>query len=394
MATSLFAQTALLEDFSSLRKNANGDDLWSFYQGCAQQTGGIQNGQWVGTLVNCEYPIYVHFLPIPYVYPQGFMQSWLKTGSPNPNADRLSFKFKCDQPGGGLVMSQRTDGGTTFDVGTYVKSHLSTVANEQGQHYYHSGTIDVHSGRWIQFTINKHPNHIVGGAGAVDVGDDPEFVSPTFGGPVHYFDGMTRFYFGMFGWTPNAGTTCSLDDFYVSQSPYKEADDVVYSVVASHTGPISGYADGRYEVRWSAPPAVDRTFNIRYSTQPMHVNGFASGTDGGAVATTGNTYQSVYWNSPNMPEKTAFYVAIQPSGSTNFTEVYIPAMNGGSTAPQVSCDVNGDGKVDSLDVTAATNAALGKAPCVSDLDQNGRCDVVDVQRVINASLGGTCRVGQ
>ena len=60
-----------------------------------------------------------------------------------------------------------------------------------------------------------------------------------------------------------------------------------------------------------------------------------------------------------------------------------------------SCDVNGDGVVDSSDVQAAINQALRIAPCVTaDLQQNGVCSVIDVQRVINAVLGGACVVGQ
>jgi hypothetical protein len=60
----------------------------------------------------------------------------------------------------------------------------------------------------------------------------------------------------------------------------------------------------------------------------------------------------------------------------------------------MTCDLNGDGVVNSLDVQAAINQALGSTPCgTADLLQNGQCNVVDVQRVINATLGGVCRVG-
>jgi hypothetical protein len=63
--------------------------------------------------------------------------------------------------------------------------------------------------------------------------------------------------------------------------------------------------------------------------------------------------------------------------------------------PPPSCDVNRDGVINSLDVTAAINQALGVAPCgTADLQQNGQCNVVDVQRVINAVMGGACQIGQ
>ncbi len=95
-----------------------------------------------------------------------------------------------------------------------------------------------------------------------------------------------------------------------------------------------------------------------------------------------------------MAEQQSFYVAIQPSGQTAFTEIYIPGMNSTTPSPAVSCDINKDGKVDSQDVTLAQQASIGATACAADLDGNGRCDAVDVQRVINASLGQTCRVGQ
>ena len=72
----------------------------------------------------------------------------------------------------------------------------------------------------------------------------------------------------------------------------------------------------------------------------------------------------------------------------------IPEIWKGSISTSNPCDLNGDGVVDSLDVTLAINQALGLSACgTSDLVHNGNCSVVDVQRVIGASLGGTCKVG-
>jgi hypothetical protein len=61
---------------------------------------------------------------------------------------------------------------------------------------------------------------------------------------------------------------------------------------------------------------------------------------------------------------------------------------------QISCDINGDGRVDKSDVDIAIQQVLGTAACGSgDLDLNGTCNVVDVQRVINAAAGGVCKIG-
>jgi Putative Ig domain len=57
-----------------------------------------------------------------------------------------------------------------------------------------------------------------------------------------------------------------------------------------------------------------------------------------------------------------------------------------------TCDLNGDGVVNALDVTIAEQQALGILPCsTADLHGNGRCDVVDIQIIIIAALTGTCR---
>jgi hypothetical protein len=74
-----------------------------------------------------------------------------------------------------------------------------------------------------------------------------------------------------------------------------------------------------------------------------------------------------------------------------------PAITPPGPIPPVTtskCDVNLDGVVDSTDMAAAVNQALGISACSSaDIDGNGTCNIVDVQRVINALTTGTCRVG-
>jgi hypothetical protein len=105
------------------------------------------------------------------------------------------------------------------------------------------------------------------------------------------------------------------------------------------------------------------------------------------------------------------------SGTTNWTISGL-ALNAGSTvvtvtahdaagnvaskvlsvsyaAAKLSCDLNGDGVVNVLDVQLATNQVLGYATCGSaDLIGNGQCTIVDVQRIISASLGAACHLGQ
>ncbi len=82
-------------------------------------------------------------------------------------------------------------------------------------------------------------------------------------------------------------------------------------------------------------------------------------------------------------------------------QIFVKKWNGsswaalGGASKQVSCDVNGDGTVNVVDVQLAIRQSLGLASCTtSDLLQNGQCSLVDVNRVVTAALGGACVIGQ
>jgi hypothetical protein len=51
------------------------------------------------------------------------------------------------------------------------------------------------------------------------------------------------------------------------------------------------------------------------------------------------------------------------------------------------------GTIDTADVQAAVNMAIGALPCTANIAGTGVCNVVVVQRVINAALGGACLTG-
>ena len=57
-----------------------------------------------------------------------------------------------------------------------------------------------------------------------------------------------------------------------------------------------------------------------------------------------------------------------------------------------TCDLNGDGVANVLDVQLAVNMALGMRPCNSFINGPFVCNVLVVQRVINAANGGACVV--
>jgi hypothetical protein len=80
----------------------------------------------------------------------------------------------------------------------------------------------------------------------------------------------------------------------------------------------------------------------------------------------------------------------------NFAEIaFSPTAQSVSTPPPTnSCDLNGDGVVNILDVNMAIGAVLGTGPCTARLDGSAQCTIVDVQRVATTALGGSCKVGQ
>lgn len=373
---------ALLEDFATVRKNTAGDNLFGLILSeDPNQTGGIENGMFRDT-ADPNLNMYWHFFPVPYVYPQGFAQGWIKSGPHDPDYNRLRFKFKCNQN-----LTRRADGGNIIDLGTYVKATSETTSNYQGMHYYHGFNPSIYANRWVTMWANRHPQHRVGDDGSIDPGEDPEWVNPTTGARVHYMEGLTRFYFNAYGPFTGTGVTCYFDDLYFDKV-VGEPDGLISSVTGTYGGSF-------YEATWAGPKNTTVTYEVRYSTSSMKASGFMSGTDGGTTQNPGGSYTSTYWKSPNVPEAANFYVAIRLQGQSAFTEINI--STGGvapPTPPPTSpCDLNSDGVVNTTDVNMSRDAAIGKVACTGDLDGNGRCDVVDTQRVVNASLGGACKTG-
>ena len=113
-------------------------------------------------------------------------------------------------------------------------------------------------------------------------------------------------------------------------------------------------------------------------------DGYAAYASAGISYITGETNGQAAWNFMN-----ANFTALNTTQNDNPKWAILPRT---STAAG-SCDLNGDGVVDILDVQASINQALGLNACTGDLDGNGLCNIVDTQRVINATLGTACRLG-
>jgi len=390
LAASASAQV-ILDDFATRRLNPQGSNLFQLYTGedAGQVDYGVSNGVWHikgDTTSDCASGcytgggIYWQMITYPYQWPSGFMQSYVKTGTFSSTMNRLNFKFSCS-----ATIPRNTDGSDTLQIGTYVKPHSDSNQSNQGQHYYHQFDFNVYSGHWILAELNMQPQHIVGGP-TTNPPYDPEFNSPTMGGAVHYFDGLTRWYFDTQGAGSN-GAGWAQKDCYFKDIELRQVDSEPESLVSSTTGQYNG---NQFELTW-AGPGTGQAYSVYYSRASMHIAGLQTGTPGGTVSDPGG-YKAVFWQSPSLPLGTGLYVAVQPQGNSNFSEIFIPPMDSPSSSFS-PCDLNQDGVTNSLDVTLALNAAIGVGACVDDLQGNGRCDVIDLQRVVNASNGQTCRTG-
>jgi hypothetical protein len=108
-------------------------------------------------------------------------------------------------------------------------------------------------------------------------------------------------------------------------------------------------------------------------TDPLQVN-----TDSDGLASTTLTV------GPTSGTNTVVATFEKVSSPVTFTAV---SVKGASSR----CDLNGDSRVDVLDVQYAIHQTVVTATCISaDLNRDGSCTESDVQRVIGAALGMTC----
>jgi hypothetical protein len=422
-------QTALLDDFSTMRTNAcpgcsapcpsclwqvvSDDQTQSISNGTYQVKGGPSDG------------IYFRFQPRSesgYSYPANYAQAFLKSGTWNPDYNHLSIQMKCD-----VSLARYDNYGHWLEWGTYIRAHDDTDGGNQGQHYYHQFNPSIYANKWITLDIDRHPQWRVGGTVGTEYWDDPEWTAPTQSSPVHYFDGITHHYpiDDEMDQRLN-GHVCNFDNATFRYVP-NEPDAFVSSVTTTYTG-------SAYELTWSTPKNLLTTYQVRYSTSPMRTNGWSSGTDGGTTTTATDTAWA-YWSLPHA-ETTPFYVAIRPqmniTAATGGTPVKVTTyldhnlatgdqvtvagvcagVNGTQTVTVVdrvtlslngtsgTCSYSSGGTVTATSNTtnfseyavanSATGATTGSTSTKScDLNSDAAVNVVDVQLAVQAALGQT-----
>lgn len=292
--------------------------LWSPYTGAGSdyttQVGSLDTGSYRDTIPGSGRP-YVQFFPYPYLSPNGFAKAHLRSGVWNAGFNRLRFWIKTT-----ASIARRGDGGPIAEVGTYSKPNDGYPSN-QGDHYYHFLDANLVPNQWMLVTINRVPQHKVGMDSNTNWPENP--TAPA----VNYFDGLTRFYFcDEYGDPAKWGYSNWWFKNYQFDLVTGEPDTLVSSVTAVYTG-------ARYEVSWAGPKNTNQSYTVRYSANSMKLNGIGSGTLGGTVSNPGNAYTGTFWASANMPQfSNGVYIAIQPSGMSAFTEIYLPTSPDGTVS--------------------------------------------------------------
>jgi hypothetical protein len=342
LSKTTIGQTRLiLEDFSTLRMNHDSppSPLWQPYVGGTSmgpgQVGSLQSFFYRDQVPANQAPT-MQFFPYPYNVPSGYAKNNLRSGTwpTNGSVNRLSFWMRVS---GSNPIPLRGPVQQSASVGTYTNGGIGGDPNNQGDHYYHYLHAIWYPNRWMLVTINRTPTHQVGQNASINWQENPTrwTGNPTYkSGGWDYFDGLTRFYFepeypDMSAWGNRSYDFADVEFAAVPNEP----DQLVAGVTATYTG-------DHYEIGFNGPKNTAQSYTVYYATSSMHTNGLGAGTKSSTVATGGDTYTGVLWTSPALSQPTGgMYFAIQPSGSSTFTEVYLPTgpnFVGGAGGPVVS----------------------------------------------------------
>lgn len=163
---------------------------------------------------------------------------------------------------------------------------------------------------------------------------------------------------------------------------------------ASTSAPLdqAGALNNQASTATPAAPSVTTAVSGEVVISLAAVAGNISGLSSGSAFTTDSSLKGNGW-AHFVTSAAGTYGAqwsASPAGTyAAGTVSFEPA--GSSISP---CDLNGDGVVNSTDVSLAVNMVLTPASCTANIDGVNVCNAVVVQRVVNASLpGGSCMIG-
>lgn len=142
----------------------------------------------------------------------------------------------------------------------------------------------------------------------------------------------------------------------------------------------------------SAPPVTTSSSGVVIGI--THVQNHVTGMASGNAFINDSTLKGNGW-AHLITSAAGTYSAVWLQNSAGIYDSSTVSFKGAGSGPVNACDLATPyGTVDTSDVNASINMALGTSPCTANVAGAGVCNVVVVQRVVNASLpGGTCLTG-
>ena len=152
---------------------------------------------------------------------------------------------------------------------------------------------------------------------------------------------------------------------------------VIVCVLSFWLFAVSNCVAANVQLAWNANTESNLAgYKIYYGTSSANLNSSVNAGNVTTYTVTGLTLGTTYYFAA-----TAYNTAGSESGFSNIISTTV-----GSTSP--SCDVNGDGSVNALDLQALSNGILaGSTSSVYDINRDTAVNALDLQRLANIILG-------
>ena len=333
-----YSDVAVLQDFNATTAvpvNKGGDPYPGFYSGAGSAGSLGLNASDAVTGHSLQATVTAQGLYLQWNANDGTTRGFAREYVADPGAwkldtyDRMSFWIKVPLAYPALGTGGQTNG---CYVGAFVKqvTNPDPAADETGGNQYQFSLNLPNNGSWTHVILSMHPSHYAGETG----GEDPGVVPyPTAAdGPnggddppstYNFFDTLTRFYLD----ATSAATlgTYLIDDIQFYREPSPENNAQVYAIAGAYDP-----AANNLIVTWSRPPNEnDVKHEVRYAFSDIHRSGWENATPapGGIVTPLGwQGYNGMVFASTALPLSghSVVYVAIEPQGSSLFSQIAVP----------------------------------------------------------------------
>ncbi len=307
--TTYVDQEGFAPTFSGIYK-VDSTHFWFLFENVSPDFGACTVNYPIQVYDNCAKfcGIYMQFMPGNYSYPTGFMANYVMSGSFNgATMNHFTWKMKTDRSATiGILQTQ---------VGEYIQDHSNTHVGDAGTHPESEFIANVWANRQYWVRNNRYTNHNT--APMEGVPEDYYFYG---GSGVHWWDGMTRWYFsnGVASVIPSERDYWANANFEFNQFQFEVGDSgdpegAIGTLIYGYSGnQPSVPTTGRYELGWVGTPNQYGSFEVRQSTSSMKANGFSTGAFESTIAFNGGNNEFYTFSSADLPEISTMYFGIRP----------------------------------------------------------------------------------